>query len=342
MGGPGAWAWHGFGRRMFFAVALFFGGGLAAVALIGATVGAVLGSNLLAVVITPLILVALVFAGGAWLWRTWRPVRSLIAAAARLADGDYEARVDMDASPAIASVIRSFNDMATRLEGAEAQRRQLILDLGHELRTPLTVIRGELEAVLDGVHEASETELQQLLGEVEVMERLLADLQTLSLSAAGALALKPEAVDLTALASDVVELHARAASDRGVSLTVASENLERLVTVDPIRMREILANLIVNAVRACDTGDRVVVTISTTESSADVIVSDTGSGIEPEDLPLVFDRFHRGDRSAGSGLGLTITRELVEAHGGVIAIDSEPGVGTVVRFQVPVSPSGDG
>lgn len=335
MGGPGAWAWHGFGRRMFFAMALFFGGGLATIALIGATIGAALGSRVLAMVVTPLIVIALVFAGGAWLWRTWRPVRELIGAAARLADGDYATRVEVDASPAIGSVIRSFNDMAARLEGADEQRRRLIMDLGHELRTPLTVIRGELEAVLDGVHDAQE--LSQLIGEVAVMERLIEDLRTLSLSAAGTLTLEPEEIDLGDVAREIVELTSRAAAEHGVEVVVDDRDDRREVTADPVRVREVISNLVINAVRACAAGDRVEVIVDTSGRTADVTVRDTGSGIAPDELPLVFERFHKGHGSPGSGLGLTISRELVEAHGGVIAIESEPGVGTAVRFQIPIA-----
>ena len=321
---------------MFFAAALFFGFGLTLIGLVGVGISRVLDQGVVAFLITPVVLVVLALLGGRWVWRTWMPVRQLIGAAAQVADGDYSTRVEASASPSISSVIESFNQMAARLEGADEQRRQLIMDLSHELRTPLTVIRGELEAVVDGVHEPDEAELTQLIGEVAVIERLIDDLQTLSLTASGTLTLRPELLDLGDLALEVVEVHGRLAADRGVMSAVDDSADQREVMGDPVRLREILTNLIVNAIRACDEGDRIDVTVDTTGSTAVVTVSDTGSGISPDALPHVFDRFHKGSDSSGSGLGLTITKELVAAHGGHITIDSTLGHGTTVTFTIPI------
>ena len=253
-----------------------------------------------------------------------------------LADGDYTARVADDGSATVRPVARSFNTMARRLEQADHERRQLLADLGHELRTPLTVVRGEVEAMLDGVHDPDQAHLELLLEEVTVMERLIEDLRTLGLAEAGALALHPEPTDVARLVADVVDAQRRAATAAGVDIDVSlGQGLDDVV-LDPIRIREVLVNLVVNAVRAMPEGGTLVVTAGRHEGDLAIEVADTGIGIEPEDLERVFDRFRKGSESTGSGLGLTISRDLVEAHGGTIAMSSTPGRGTVVIVTLPV------
>ncbi len=265
--------------------------------------------------------------------RTWWPVRSLIRAAGRLADGDYTVRVRTRGSAAIRPVLASFNDMARRLEDADEQRRRLLADLGHELRTPLTVVRGEIEAMLDGVHRPDPEHLELLIGEVEVMERLLEDLRTLSLIDAGALALRPELIDVDQLVEDVVDGHRRRAAKAGVAVTVDAEDVE--LVGDAVRLREVISNLVVNSLRAMPGGGELRVSTRRNGGGAVVEVADTGVGIPPDELAHVFDRFHKGSTSSGSGLGLTISRDLVAAHGGSIALESEVGSGTTVRVELP-------
>ena len=267
--------------------------------------------------------------------RTWRPVRSLIGAAGRLADGDYSVRVAPAGSASSRQVVHSFNEMARRLESADEQRRQLLADLGHELRTPLTVIRGEIEAIADGVHEPDPEHLQQLLDEVAVMERLLEDLRTLSMAEAGALALHPEPTDLGALVTDTVEGHRRVADSQAVAISLDIADLGD-VMVDPVRIREVISNLVVNALRAMPTGGALRLTVGRDSGQAVIRVKDTGVGIDPEELDRVFDRFRKGSTSAGSGLGLTISRDLVEAHGGLISITSDVAIGTTVEVRLPI------
>jgi two-component system sensor histidine kinase BaeS len=258
------------------------------------------------------------------------PVRDLIAAAGRLADGDRTARVGAT-TRAMQPVVSSFNEMAEQLETAELQRRRLLADLGHELRTPLTVIRGEIEAFADGVHEPTPERLDELLADVGVMERLLDDLHTLSTSEAGQLTLHREPTDLIDLAGSVVHNFAGAAAT--VELFHDVEHLD--VEVDPVRIREVLMNLVGNAVRATGERGTVTVTVRGTDDDVIVTVTDTGVGIEPGRLEAVFDRFHKGSDSEGTGLGLTISRHLVEAHRGRIGIESTLGVGTTVEFELP-------
>ena len=271
--------------------------------------------------------------------RSWRPVRRLIAAAGALADGDYSARVEPTGSGSMRAALASFNDMALRLETADEQRRRLLADLGHELRTPLTVIRGEIEAMLDGVHTIDAEHLELLVNEVQVMERLLEDLRTLSLLDAGRLPLHPEPTDLSALVEDVADGYRRRAGEAGVSIDLqADEALEETV-LDPVRIREVLTNLADNALRAMPEGGELCFEARASAAGVTIVVSDTGTGIAGSDVDQVFDRFHKGSTSRGSGLGLTISRDLIQAHGGTIGLESTPGVGTTVRIELPESSS---
>lgn len=355
-GGPGDWgpsgsewwarrdgseAWQRFGRRMARRVV----GGLVFFLLVLVGIGAFIATAIadtlsvnrwVIILLTPLVVLAAAALLARYVQRTWRPVRDLISAAGALADGDYTVRVEPDGSAAIRPVARSFNEMAHKLEIADESRRRLLADLGHELRTPLTVVQGEIEAMLDGVHDTDTEHLELLLEEVAVMERLLEDLRTLTLAEAGALALHPEPVDLADLIRDVLEAHHRSATAAGVTVTtqIASELGE--VVVDAVRIREVLANLVINAVRAMPDGGTLTVSADQEGQSIHIRVVDSGVGIDPDELEYIFDRFRKGSTSSGSGLGLTISRDLVEAHGGSISVDSVPGRGTTVMVDLPL------
>ncbi len=336
-GGPEAWdfrpgqqAWHGFGRKIFFGMIFFFGFMAFIVWVAFKIISAIVPSGWAALAV---FVVIWVFAmSGA---RTLRPVRRLIDAAGRLADGDYSVRVSPAGSGSSRRVVRSFNSMAERLESADEQRRQLLADLGHELRTPLTVVRGEIEAIVDGVHQPDPEHMQQLLDEVAVMERLLEDLRTLSMAEAGALALHVEPTDLSTLVADAVESHRRMADEQAVAVSIAADDVGD-VLVDPVRIKEVVSNLTINALRAMPAGGALRVTVREHGGEAMIRIKDTGVGIHEEDLEAVFERFRKGSTSAGSGLGLTISRDLVDAHGGVIDIHSEVGAGTTVEVLLPI------
>jgi len=212
----------------------------------------------------------------------------------------------------------------------------MLADVTHELRTPLTVVQGGLEAMVDGVHPMDEDHLAPILAQTEVMARLLDDLRTLSLADAGALTLHREPADLAAIAREVVAANVPLASTRGVDLATTGE--ARLVTeVDPMRVREIVANLVANAVRYTPSGGRVEVTVTSEADDAVVTVRDNGSGIDPEELPRVFDRFQRHADTGGTGLGLAIVRDLVAAHGGTVSAESDgvEGLGSTFRVRLP-------
>jgi len=231
--------------------------------------------------------------------------------------------------------VESFNEMATRLEMADTQRRQLLADLGHELRTPLTVVRGEVEAMLDGVHQPDAEHLDLLLGEVVIMERLLEDLRTLSLAEAGALTMHPEPTDVGDLVIDVADAHRRAATAAGVEIETHLDPGVGELDLDPVRMREVISNLVVNALAAMPDGGTLLLSTESTDHGMRLQVRDTGVGIDPAALPTVFDRFQKGAASSGSGLGLTISRDLVEAHGGELSMSSTMGAGTTVLVELP-------
>jgi len=307
-----------------------------ALVLLGVALASVVSSRVLAVAVAPVALALLAAAVGRLAVRTWRPVRELIAAAGALADGDYSTRVSGEGSASLRPVSASFNDMAERLEKAETQRRRLLADLGHELRTPLTVIRGEVEAILDGVHEPDARHLELLIDEVAVMERLIEDLGTLSLAEAGTLALYPEPTDLTELVADVAESQSRAAGEDGIVIVTDLDDTIRELIVDPVRIREVVTNLVVNALRAMPEGGTLTLRTRTRSEAVTIEVSDTGHGITDAELSKVFDRFHRGPESPGSGLGLTISRDLVRSHRGTLRLESSPGHGTTAIVKLPI------
>ena len=339
--GEGRATWDRFGQRLFLRFAVFLLVMATGLVALGALLTVLLssievGAAVAAVLLVGVLLLVIGVVVGRSIRRTWLPVRELIGAAGALADGDYSARADTPASPAMRPVVESFNEMATRLEVADRQRRQLLADLGHELRTPLTVVRGEIEAMLDGVHRPDAEHLDLLLDEVGVMERLLEDLRTLSLAEAGALALYREPTDLGELVADVADAQRRRAAETGVAIETRLDPLVGDLDLDPVRIREVVTNLVVNALDAMPEGGELVLSTEGVAGGVIIEIRDTGVGIVPEALPTVFDRFQKGEASAGTGLGLTISRDLVEAHGGEIAVASEPDVGTTVQVVLPV------
>ncbi len=266
--------------------------------------------------------------------RTLRPIGDVMEAAERVAGGDYTARVDLRGPGEVRRLGRTFNEMTSRLQESEDQRRRLLADVTHELRTPLAVVRGNVEGMLDGVYTRDDERLDALLEETQVMARLLDDLQTLSTSEAGALRLHHESCDLGALAADVVTAFSPRAGAKDIRLSSRAQDVPD-ADVDPIRIRQVLENLVANALRHTPAGGSVTVAVGARDGSVEIVVSDTGAGIPEEQLESVFDRYVRATDSAGSGLGLAIARSLVEAHGGSIRAELPPQGGTVLRVTLP-------
>ena len=268
------------------------------------------------------------------------PIGDLLDAAGRVAEGDYSARAAEQGPREVRALARAFNSMAGRLQATDEQRRDLLADVTHELRTPLTVIQGNLEGLIDGVYPADEARLKSILDETQVLSRLVDDLRTLALAESGALVLKKEPTDLAALVDEAAASFRSQADAAGVSLSAEVDAEMPAFEVDPARMREVLANLIANALRYTPRGGSIRVrgVMNGGENRVTVSVSDTGAGIAPEDLPRIFDRFYKARDSRGMGLGLAIAKNLVAAHGGEIVAESGPGQGTTIRFWLPSPP----
>ncbi len=269
--------------------------------------------------------------------RSAAPVDDVVAAARRVESGDFSARIPEHGPPELRAVARAFNAMAARLGETDARRRSFLADVSHELRTPLTVIEGHIEGVLDGVYPADEKHLAPVLEETRSLERLVDDLRTLSRADAGALTLAREPTDIEDLVADAINAARPSADVAGVTLDREIATGLPSLSIDPVRIRGVLGNLLANAIRHTPAGGRVMVTVRAGDDrrGVEVAVTDTGPGIDPGLLPHVFDRFAKGRGSRGSGLGLAIARDVVEAHGGSIAAESGPGRGTTIRFRLP-------
>lgn len=309
---------------------------LGVAALAGGFVGASFGRyGFHPFVLFPIVLVILIaIAASGGIRRMTRPVGNLVDAARRIESGDYSATVPEWGSPDVRSVARAFNSMSARLKAIDEQRRSSLADVAHELRTPLAVIRGQAEAISDGVYPADAAHLGPILDATHTLERLVEDLRTLIQTDAGNLELHREPVDLGVLAHDAVESFRSQTELAGVSLSAEVKSEPVLLPLDPARMRQVIGNLLANAIHHTPPGGSVTVTVSSPPGQVALIVADTGGGIPPELAPHVFERFVKGPSSAGSGLGLAIARDIVAAHGGSLDFTSTPGQGStfVVRL----------
>jgi two-component system OmpR family sensor kinase/two-component system sensor histidine kinase BaeS len=281
-----------------------------------------------------LLLIATTVARG--IRRLVAPLGDLIDAAESVQAGNYAVRVRPRGPRELRSFARAFNSMSARLERSEEQRQQLLADVTHELRTPLTVVQGNLEALLDGVYPADAQHLVPILDETRVLSRLVDDLRTLSMAEAGALALHREPTDIGELVTDSVASLRTQADSAGIALIIETAAGLPHADIDPVRLREVLSNLLSNALRYTPRGGSVRVSATVSDGSLSISVRDSGPGIPTEALPHVFDRFYKSDESRGAGLGLAIAKSLVVAHGGEIGATSESGQGTEMRFTLPL------
>jgi signal transduction histidine kinase len=286
---------------------------------------------LIVLVVIGLALISAVFRG---VRRVVMPLGDLIDAAESVEAGDYSVRVRSRGPRELRALARAFNAMSEHLGRSETERRRLLADVTHELRTPLTVIQGNLEALIDGVRPTDEAHLRAILEDTHVLGRLIDDLRTISVAEAGALALHREETDIGALVRDTVGSFGSMAESAGVALNAEVAGSSS-ASVDPIRVREVLTNIVANALRYTPRGGSVAVTVTPWPEKVTVAVRDTGTGIAPDVLPGVFDRFTRSPESPGAGLGLAIAKSLVTAHGGTIEATSAPGQGTEIRFTLP-------
>jgi signal transduction histidine kinase len=329
-----------FVRRLAFAAfALFvlFTVGAAALTWLASTIWPHLARGRATLLSVPLgILWVLFFTAFMAMRRFAMPIGGIMEAADRVAGGDYEVRVQEYGPPSIRTLARAFNTMTERLQENDRVRRDLMADIAHELRTPLTVIQGKLEGLLDGVYPRNEAGLQQLLEETRLISRLVEDLRTLAQSEGGTLQLEREPTDFAALVRDVVRAFTPDAAAHSIAIEARVAAALPSIDVDALRMHQVLGNLVSNAVRHTPAGGRVTVSLAATaDGGVSVDVRDTGTGMTADDLAHAFDRFYKGSQSRGSGLGLTIAKNLVVAHGGDIRASRTTGGGTTITFNVP-------
>ena len=275
--------------------------------------------------------------------RFGRPLEKMFNAIDAVSEGNLSVRVPENDSDMFSNLNKRFNKMIAELERAEQQRRNLTADVAHELRTPLHIIQGNLEGIIDGVYQPTPEHINNTLDETRLLTRLVNDLQTLSLAETGQLPLHPTRFLLADLIQDLTSSFSAQAASQGVDLQTNIANANQELTSDYDRLNQVLSNLISNALRHTPQGGTISIETGpavSAERGVRIMVKDTGTGIASEDLPFIFDRFWRGDRSRSdrvhSGLGLAITKQLIHAHGGTIEVQSDgvPGKGTTFMIEL--------
>ena len=343
------WGWHGHGHRgwrdgrrpfgcvlvvfvLFAAVAL-----TSAVTALGAIAGVISAPQpvLILGIVTTILLGAAAIGLFRFIRRSSVSIDELAAAAERVERGDYGARVDERGPRPVRSLARAFNQMSARLGAIDKGRRSFLADAAHELRTPLAIIKGQIEAIEDGVYPADAEHLAPIHDQIRALEKLIDDMRTVALAESGGLTLEPQPSDLGEVIDDVRAAFDAQAAAAGVRLSAEVPDALPRALADEARVRQVMGNLLANALRHTPAGGSIAVVARALDAQwIEVSVDDTVTGIPPELLPNVFDRFTRDEASPGSGLGLAICHDLVEAHGGQIQATSS-GDGTTVTFTLP-------
>ena len=340
--------WRGRGRFFPFAIffftffLLFIGGTAAMLYLLFSEYSGVRNIWLL-ICGAPFIVVFLMIIGAFTLYnRFGKPLGQIFNAIDSVSEGNLSARVPENNSDMFSELFKRFNKMVNELERAEQQRRNLTADIAHELRTPLHIIQGNLEGVIDGVYEPTTEHINNTLDETKLLARLVNDLQTLSLAETGQLPLHPTRFLLADLMQDLTSSFSSQAASEGIDLQTKVNDPNQEISADYDRLNQVLSNLISNALRHTSSGGKISLeaeSIVSGERSVRIKVTDTGVGIPSENLPFIFDRFWRGDKSrsgrTNSGLGLAIAKQLIQAHGGTIEAQSELGKGTSFMIELP-------
>jgi signal transduction histidine kinase len=274
--------------------------------------------------------------------RILAPMKALTNATRHFAKGDFSRRVDDKDRGELGELAQSFNAMAADLERTERLRRNMVADVAHELRTPLSNLKGYLEAVSDGLVKPDKDTIRSLNEEAAILSRLVNDLQELSLADAGEIKLNVQSEDINGLIKDTLNGIQAKATARGLTLSAELPETLPAVSIDSHRIKQVLLNLLENAIAHTDRDGIIMVTARQQGKMVYVSVADNGEGIPTEEQSLIFERFYRVDRSrtrktGGSGLGLTIAKRLVETQGGTIKVESQLGQGSTFTFTVPVA-----
>jgi len=271
-----------------------------------------------------------------------RPIRALISGARHLTKGELSYRVEVKSRDEIGELANSFNIMASSLERGEQSRQQLTADIAHELRTPLTVIEGTVDGIIDGVFQPDMEHLRSIKEQTSVLTHLISDLRDLSLAESGQLKLNLAPVDMVELVRRMVSNHEINALEKNVRIKLEEVTQIPEIRIDPVRMEQVISNLLTNAIRHTLSGGSITLVIRNDEGGLVISVTDTGEGIVSEDLSHVFERFYRSGSSrsrkeGGTGLGLAIVKQMVEAHGGKVWVESKMGRGSIFSILLPFS-----
>ena len=265
------------------------------------------------------------------------PLSEVIGAADAVSKGDLSVRVNSERTGEFGGLAKAFNHMVTELELADTRRRNLTADVAHELRTPLHIIQGNLEGILDEVYEPDPEHIEATLDETRILSRLVEDLRVLSLAEGGQLQTRKETIDVTEFLNDVVTSFSGQAAAAGIELESATVGIPQ-VEADYDRLTQVINNLVSNSLRHTPDGGTVRLEAHPQNERVLITVRDTGEGIPADQLPYVFDRFWRGDKSrahtGSTGLGLAIARQLVLAQGGDISVESQEGAGTTFTITI--------
>lgn len=284
---------------------------------------------------------------GLWLARRLtHPLQALTDAAQKIARGNLEQEVKVITQDEIGQLARAFNQMSREVAQANEMRRQMTADIAHDLRTPLTVIAGYIESMRDGVLAPTPERFAMIYVEIERLQKMVEDLRLLSQADAGELRLNCQSVSPAAILERAASIFQHRATQKGITLRVNREENLPLVWLDEDRMMQVMDNLLSNALRHTPAGGEVILEAKPSEQGVEFVVCDTGEGIPPEEIPRIFERFYRADKSrhteAGeSGLGLAIVKAIVEAHQGRVWAASVPGGGTAIHFEMPLAPQKD-
>jgi len=269
------------------------------------------------------------------------PVKALTLAVRRMGQGDLSQRVQSKEKGELGELAQAFNTMAENLDRGERLRRNMIADIAHELRTPLSNLKGYLEAIRDGVVKPAPDAIRSLDEEANLLSRLVNDLQELSLAEAGELKLDYHPEDIIKLLKQTVAVRQTQAAEKGVLISADLPKKLPLVNIDAHRISQVLLNLIDNAITHTPKDGTITITARKLDNWLEIAVEDTGEGIPAKDLPNIFERFYRVDKSraratGGAGLGLAIAKSLVEAHGGKIEVKSQKDEGSRFSFTIPL------
>jgi len=269
-----------------------------------------------------------------------RPVRRLGDAVRQLSQGDYRTRVPIESSDETAVLARQVNQLAETLEKNQTARQRWMADIAHELRTPVAILKGEVEALADGVRVADERMSHSLKEEIDQLTNLVDDLQALAMSDAGALNISKEAFNLTELVEQCAGSFKHRLDERQISLKINAD-AQIIIMADQARIRQLLLNLLENSARYSEDGARVIMTLSQSRENVEIVLEDSGPGLQQEQLKRLFERFYRVEDSrsrsgGGSGLGLSICKNIAEAHGGSIRAEPSRLGGLKIQVTLPL------